>query len=454
MNSQTLEGYTASKRYESEGYTLFYWLDADGRPHRTNDLPAVIKVSIESGEILERTWMMHAVEHRGYGRPSFLGKTVQRFVSDGRPYDVDKSFDALYTYFYDKGLNLVERKRIFDVVVNRYFMGNAIDREQVVEYAKARLDQINTTQACHGMKYQEGGAIIQETTSKNPDVVFRFEEVGSVGPLRNETTPKENPGKVHNYVIVFYPDSTGAMCSHVEFLSMNLVEIKSKHAHILLSKISTRFPDFKYFISGECLYNEEKGSLSLNIQSGMNWQLNLSRFTPADLEIVRDRMRVDIAEGVEVLSGDRINEDFGYVLLQDVLRGRGPSNDLFGAVACVFFEHVLGFKLEPYATSSFRGQTSERTAALKDWCDEGVSIKTFNDKKTCETEPRAGLNFCGPTSNPPSPGIVDYTAMTLQDIKNRLNQRNIPYPTRPRRNQLVNLLMGGDEQTSQRQNPV
>jgi hypothetical protein len=443
MRSETLEGYTASKGYESEGYRLLYWLDADGRPHRGDDLPAIVKVGFDNGEVLERTWMTHAVEHRNYGRPSFVGRTVQRYVADGRPYDVDKSFSALYSYFFDKGVNPIDCKRAFDFIVNRYFLGNAIGREQVVEYAKARLEQINSTQACHGMKYVEGGSVIQETSSKTPDIVFRFDE-GPVGPLLNETTPKENPGKVHNYVIVFYPEVDGTMCSHIEFLGMNLVEVKSKHAHILLSKIATRFPDFRYFISGECIYDGDNKSLSLNIQSGMNWQLNLSRFTKEDIQEIKDRMRVDIAEGNLSFPGSRHVEDFGYVLLQDILR----TEDLFGAVARVFFEFVLGFVIDKYATSSFRGQTKESLNVVKDWCEEGITIRMFNDTKTCNANPETGINFCSPESMPPQPSsdsVMDYTVMTINEIKTELDRRGIRYPTRPRRNQLVAMLMESDE---------
>jgi hypothetical protein len=392
MRKETLEGYTASKSYESDGYKLLYWLDEDGRPHRGEDLPAIVKVSLSTDEIMERTWMRHGMEHRGYGRPSYVGKTVQRYVADGRPYDVDRSFKALYTFFYEKGLDTNERKKVFDHIVSRYFLNNAIDREQVIEYAKARLEQINTTQACHGMKYQmEGGhTMIQETSSKNPDVVFRFEETGGNKALFNDTVPRGNPGKVHNYVIVFYPEHDGTMASHVEFLAMNLVEIKSKHAHILLSSIAPRFPNFKYFISGECVYDEYKKTLSLNIQSGMNWQLNLSRYTQEDFAAIMERIRTDVAEGVVGIEGP--GEDFGYVLLQDILRGRGPSGDLFGAISCVFFEHVLSYSLETYSTSSFRGQTKENIGVLRDWCNEGISIKTFDSKQTCEAEPRGGLD--------------------------------------------------------------
>lgn len=437
-----MDDYSVVKSFENKGYRVLYWFDDEGRPHRENDKPAVVKVDLQN-RVLEQTWYKHGMEHRGYGRPSFIGEDgSERYVNEGRPYDIDRSLKGLYDYFDKNGWDAGRKKQVYDLLIDRYFLETAIRKEQVVEYAQARLAQINTTQACHAMKYVDKNSI-QETTAGKPDVVFRFDE-GSKEPLNNNTTPRERPGKVHNYVIVFAPDS------HIEFLAMNLVEIRSKHAHILLSKFAPRFPDFKYLISGECIYDPATKKLSLNIQSGMNYQLNLSRFTPDDIERLRQRMKTDIQTGaVNFAPG---TEDYGYVMLNDLMQGRGPKHDLFGAVSAVYFNQVLGFAIDQYSTSTFRGLTKESLDVVKSWCSQGVTIDTFADKKTCETKPSSGKSFCGqePANEPvmeelETEEIEDYNSYTVVELKDMLDELGIVYPPRARKSQLIDLLIEYDE---------
>lgn len=427
-----MDDYSVVKSFESKGYKVYYWFDDEGRPHREGDKPAVVKVDLQN-RVLERTWYKHGMEHRGYGRPSFVGEEdSERYVNEGRPYDIDRSLRGLYDYFDKNGLEGGVKKQVYDLLIDRYFLETAIRKERVVEYAQARLAQINTSQACHAMKYVERNSI-QETTAGKPDVVFRFDE-GSIEPLNNNTTPRERPGKVHNYVIVFAPDS------HIEFLAMNLVEIRSKHAHILLSKFAPRFPDFKYLISGECVYNRETNKLSLNIQSGMNWQLNLSRFTSEDIERLRERMRLDVENGA--IEFPRGAEDYGYVVLNDLMRGRGPKNDLFGAVAAVYFNQVLGFEIDQYSTSTFRGLTKESLDVVRSWCDQGVTIDTFSDKKTCETKPSSGKSFCGnKAEGEVEEEVEDYNLYTVAELKDILDEFEVVYPPRARKSQLIEMII-------------
>ena len=445
-----LQGYSIARDNNGgeEGSRTLYWLDDLGRYHREGDYPAVIKLI--NGKVVERTWYKEGVEHRGLGRPTFYNSVTgeERYVDNGRPYDPVTSIDSLYQYKPVRRIKSLERKIIYDMLIDRYFLETAIHKEKVVEYAQARLRQINTTQACHAVNFTDNDEGIQETSSTKSDYVFRFEE-GSSEPLNNDTLPEQNPGRVHNYVIIFAPRENNPLPeSHIEFLAMNLVEVRSKHAHILLSKFAPRFKDFKYLISGECIFNPKSDKLSVNIQSGMNWQLNLSRFSEQDLQNIKDRMKSDIVNGNLEVPADLA--DYAYILLQDILRGRGPKNDLFGAVAELYFSQCLGYEVGVYSTSTFRGQTKEDLRVLKQWCDQGVGIRVFDNKKNCDSNPTGGRDFCA-IPNLPKPGKepssttkkekpVDYETLTVVQLKELLDERNIVYPPRARKNQLIELL--------------
>jgi len=470
-----LQGYTLTRETEEgDGRSrTLYWLDDRGRYHRSGDYPAVIKLI--DGKVVERTWYKHGVEHRGLGkkkegkerpdygigRPTFYNSVTgeERYVNDGRPYDVNSSIDEFYRYFETEGITNFERKIIYDTLIDRYFLETAIHKKDVVEYAQARLEQINTTQACHAVNVISKDNLeetIQETSSSKSDYVFRFEE-GSSEPLFNNTLPKQNPGRVHNYVIIFAPRENDNPLpeSHIEFLAMNLVEVRSKHAHILLSKFAPRFRDFKYLISGECIFNPKSGKFSVNIQSGMNWQLNLSRFSEQDLQGIKDRMKSDIINGNLEVPSDLA--DYAYVLLQDILRGRGPKNDLFGAIAELYFSQCLGYEVGVYETKTFRGQTKEDIRILKQWCEQGVGIRIFDNKKVCDSNPTGGRDFCSTLSLPgfsvkeetttktskKEKEIVDYNSLTVIQLKELLDDKDIVYPPRARKNQLIELLKGG-----------
>jgi len=454
-----LQGYTIARDNNGgeEGSRTLYWLDDLGRYHRAGDYPAVIKLI--NGKVVERTWYKEGVEHRGLGRPTFYNSITgeERYVDNGRPYDPVTSIDNLYQY---NPTRHIDRKIIYDMLIDRYFLETAIHKKDVVEYAQSRLRQINTTQACHAVNIttviEENPAdnydVIQETSSTNSDYVFRFEE-GSSEPLNNDTLPDQNPGRVHNYVIIFSPRENNPLPeSHIEFLAMNLVEVRSNHAHILLSKFAPRFKDFKYLISGECIFNPKSDKLSVNIQSGMNWQLNLSRFSEQDLQNIKDRMKSDIVNGNLEVSTDHKDPliDYAYILLQDILRGRGPKNDLFGAIAELYFSQCLGYEVGVYETKTFRGQTKEDLRVLKQWCDQGVGIRVFDNKKICDSNPTRGRDFCAmpdlpkpreeSSSTTKKEKKIDYKTLTVAQLQKLLNERDIVYPPRARKNQLIELL--------------
>ena len=511
LNLGILEGFDISKDEEDNVYgnvKTLYWLDSFGRSHREGDYPAIVKIARkEDGEyvIVERSWYKHGVEHRGLGRPSFISTNSKRYVHDGRPYDVEASISLHYRHFDnpDNGITQFDKKIVYDYLVNRYFLETAIHKKDVVEYARGRLKTINTTQSCHALNFVDEGRGIQETASTKSDLIVRFDE-GSENPLNNESLPTDKPGKVHNYVIIFVPRPNGNVIpeSHIEFLAMNLVEVRSKHAHILLSKFAPKFEDFKYFISGECFINPKDNKLFVNIQSGMNWQLNLSRFSEEDLNNIRSRMRKDIEDGnleLEEEKEEKMDEppnspaniqiridniriramaNYAYVLLQDMMRGRGPKADLFGAVAELYFSQCLGYEVGGYETKTFRGQTSEDLGTLKQWCSQGVGIRIFDNKKDCqnfalsEISPEEvsakGVDFCAsetilapkktviaPPSKAPakrgrepapvsSKPILD--SLTVADLKKLLDKKGIDYPSRARKAELIELLEQEDEE--------
>lgn len=469
MKKETLfEDYTTKNIVNGSSIEL-YWLDNRGKPHRKDDQPAIITVT-GSWDIIDMTWMRHGVESRALGRPSYVNMVTgeERYKHKGRPYDLSLFFKSFYDLYnsttksikpdddpffvelynaYGPSLSKDDRKLVYDILIDKYFLGKAIRKEQVVEYAKSRLSQINTEQACHSMVYVNEGKVIQETTSKKPDTVIRFNE-GPVAPLNNNTIPRKVPGKVHNYVMVFVPRKNHSIPeSDIEFLAMNLVELRSKHAHILLSKFAPKYEDFKYLISGESIVDPQTGELSINIQSGMNWQLNLSRFTQEDIQGLRNSITKDIREGSILLPPDL--EDYAYIMMHDILRGQGPKADMFGALPVIYFTHVLGYKFGSYSTASFRGLTKETVDNMKSWCNEGVTIEKFSDLKTCKIPTNKGEDVCLETGaektktrkrEPESPQI-DFSKITIAQLKEILDERGIEYPSRPRRNQLIELVM-------------
>lgn len=317
------------------------------------------------------------------------------------------------------------KKLEFDNMVNRYFSDEdspvdgkvpLVNGRRVVPYAIDRLRKLNQEQACQPMTFD--GSVYTETSSKNPDVVLRIDE-GPVAPLGNETTPDQFPGAIHNYVIVLVPNpSTGMLESRIEFLRMNLVEVRSKHAHIILSKIDPeRKGGFLYMASGECVFDGR--TMIVNIQSGMNWEINLSR--PGIHETVQKVRRTMTSE-------------------QTISEGVGPKNDFWGAVACTFFRDVLGYSYVEYGTSTLRKKT---TGSLEDirnnWCRNGVSVEAYKSKDKCLSR-EEGVNVCRLDWKEKVDEERDLRSMTVAELRSILEEMGVEVESRMRRQKMIELI--------------
>lgn len=317
------------------------------------------------------------------------------------------------------------RKRDFDDMVNGYFCDEddqdtgkipLVNGGRVVPYAVERLRKLNQEQACQSMTFD--GKTYTETSSKNPDVVLRIDE-GPVAPLGNETVPDQFVGAVHNYVIVLVPNPlTGKLESKIEFLRMNLVEVRSKHAHIILSKIDPgRRGNFLYMASGECVYDGKK--MLVNIQSGMNWEINLSR--PGIYERVQ---------------GVRKN----MTSFKTIFEGVGPKNDFWGAVAYTFFRDVLGYSSIEYGTSTLRKKTSESLENIQEtWCGNGVGVEVYGTKDQCLSRDE-GINLCKKDRKKSSYDNNDFRGMTVTELRGVLYEMGIEVEKRTRRQRMIDMI--------------
>lgn len=322
------------------------------------------------------------------------------------------------------------KKTEFDNLINRYFCDEEFPEEgkiplvggkRVIPYAIERLRKLNQEQACQSMNYD--GVSYTETSSKTPDTVLRIDE-GPVAPLINETKPEEAVGKVHNYVIVLVRNPlTGLWESKIEFLRMNLVEVRSKHAHIILSKIDPeRTGEFLYIASGECIFDGR--STIVNIQSGMNWEINLSRpGISMQVEEIRSRM-----------TGGKIENLFS--------RGVGPKNDFWGAIAFVFFREVLQYPNVEYGTSTLRKKTTETKETIqKFWCEAGVDVEEYNSVKNCRSR-EGGRSLCSPPTGLTTSASTtrDLNTLKVAELREMLETMGMEIVGRPRKAELIALI--------------
>lgn len=317
-------------------------------------------------------------------------------------------------------------KTKFDNMVNRYFSDEdsqddgkvpLVNGKRVVPYAIDRLRKLNQEQACQPMTFD--GSMYTETSSKKPDVVLRIDE-GPVAPLGNETTPDQFPGAIHNYVIVLVPNpSTGMLESRIEFLRMNLVEVRSKHAHIILSKIDPeRKGNFLYIASGECVFDGK--TMTVNIQSGMNWEINLSR------------------PGIQ----ERVQEvRLGMTSAKTISDGVGPKNDFWGAIAYTFFRDVLGYSNIEYGTSTLRKKTSGSLEDIQQfWCENGVSVEAYRSKDKCLSR-EEGINVClKPTNKRKKEDDLDLRRLSVAELRDMLREMGIEVERRTRRQQMIDMI--------------
>lgn len=321
----------------------------------------------------------------------------------------------------------------FDEVVGRFFCDGdnpepgkipLVPGRVVIPYSLERLEKLNREHACSPMVFE--GGYYTETGSKTTGVVLRIQE-GKISPLGNETTPETAVGMVHNYVIVLVRNpTTGLWETKIEFLRMNLVEVRSKHSHIVLTKIDPeRRGDFLYLSSGECLF--DGSTLFVNIQSGMNWELNLSR--PGISQVVGE-VRV------------RMMEEGGK--LETLLsRGVGPKNDFWGAISTIFFKQVLGYPVVEYVTSTLRKKTTESKSVIQSqWCRGGVEVEQFASLEDCKKR-RGGVDLCkgGPEPTPePAPSTPDLTKLTVPRLREMLESLGVEIVGRPRKAELISML--------------
>lgn len=321
-------------------------------------------------------------------------------------------------------------KEWFDSMVGELLSDRMVPGEVVIPYARERLQRLQRDLMCQ--KVNSSSNIFEETKSKYPDAVIRVEE-GWVAPLANESSPRDFPGKIHNYVLFCYWNpKTGAWETAIEFLRMNFLEVRSKHAHIILTKIYPRYgTNFRYIVSGECVFDQDSGILTVNVQSGMNWELNLSR--PDTMEWM-DSIRDSLPE--------------------DIRRGRGPKNDVWGAIIDVYFQRVLGFPRTRFGTSTLRGKTSEKRSVIQSqWCSEGVVVEEYpslndcmkrsNGKNLCRTEEPLEVNK--DEEGEGDEEEIDLESFTVPELREILKEMGIPVVGRPRKAELIEMIEDGIE---------